>query len=62
MLLNQILAFTMHEKNIKKSCKSNKFEISVPTWNNELELPDRLYFVSDIQIIFKYLKKAWRKD
>ena len=29
-------------KNIKKSYKSNKFEISAPTWNEESELPDWL--------------------
>ena len=27
-------------KNIKKSQKKNKFKISAPTWNEELELPD----------------------
>ena len=26
-------------KNIKKSCKNNKFKISAPTWNEEFELP-----------------------
>ena len=29
-------------KNIKKSYKNNKFEISAPTWNEEPELPDWL--------------------
>ena len=32
-------------------------EISAPTWNDEFELPDRLYFVSDIQDYFKYILK-----
>ena len=27
-------------KNIKRSCKNNKFKISAPTWNDEFELPD----------------------
>ena len=27
-------------KNIKKWQKKNKFKISAPTWNEELELPD----------------------
>ena len=27
-------------KNIKKSYKNDKFKISAPTWNEELELPD----------------------
>ena len=27
-------------KNIKKSYKNNKFEISAPTWNEKFDLPD----------------------
>ena len=50
-------------KNIKKSYKNNKFKISAPTWNEEFELPDGLYSVSDIQEYFEYiLKKAWGKS
>ena len=33
----------------KKSYKNNKFKISPPTWNEEFELPDGSYSVSDIQ-------------
>ena len=36
-------------KNIKKSYKDNKLNISAPTWNEEFELPDGSYSVSDIQ-------------
>ena len=36
-------------KNIEKSYKNNKFKISAPTWNEELELRDGSYSVSDIQ-------------
>ena len=36
-------------KNIRKQCKNNKLKVIVPTWNDELELPDGFYFVSDIQ-------------
>ena len=39
-------------KNIKSSCNNNKFKISAPTWNDEFELPDGLYSVSDIQDYF----------
>ena len=39
--------------NIKSSYNNNKFEISVPTWNDKLELPDGSYSVSDIQNYFK---------
>ena len=35
-------------KNIKKSYKNNRFEISAPTWNEGFELPDGLFSVSDI--------------
>ena len=36
-------------KNIKISYKNNKFKISTSAWNEEFELPDRSYSVSDIQ-------------
>ena len=35
-------------KNIKKSCKYNKFKTSATIWNEEFELPDGSYSVSDI--------------
>ena len=35
--------------NIKSSYNNNKFEISAPTWNEELTLPDGSYSISDIQ-------------
>ena len=44
-------------KNIKKSYKNNKFKISAPTWNEEFELPDGSYSISDIQDYFKYIFK-----
>ena len=46
-------------ENIKKSYKSNKFKLSAPTWNEELELPDGSYFVSDIQNCFEYIIKKY---
>ena len=36
-------------ENIKSAYKNKKFKISVPTWNDELNLPDRSYSISDIQ-------------
>ena len=44
-------------KNIKKSYKNNKFRILAPTWNEEFELPDGSYSVSDIQNYFDYIIK-----
>ena len=42
-------------KNIKKSYKNNIFNVSAPTWNEELELPDASYSLSDIQDYFQYI-------
>ena len=36
-------------KNIKSSCNNNKFKISASTWNDEFELLDGSYSISDIQ-------------
>ena len=44
-------------RNIKSSCKNNKFKISAPTWSDESELPDGSYSVSDIQDYFEYILK-----
>ena len=44
-------------KNVKESYKNNKFEILAPTWNEEFELPDRSYYISDIQDYFEYFCK-----
>ena len=35
-------------KNMKSSHNNNKFKISVPTWNDKVQLPDGSYSVSDI--------------
>ena len=39
----------------KKLIKINKFKISASTWNDEFELPDRSYSISDIQDSFEYI-------
>ena len=44
-------------KNIKSSHNNNKFKISAPTWNEEFELPDGSYSISDIQDYFEYILK-----
>ena len=44
-------------KNIKKLCKSNKLKISTPTWNENLELPNGSYSVTDIQDYFEQMIK-----
>ena len=44
-------------KNIKYSYNNNKFKISAPAWNDEFDLPDGLYSISDIQDYFEYIIK-----
>ena len=44
-------------KNIRKSYKNKKFKISASIWNEEFELPDGSYSVSDIQDYFQYVFK-----
>ena len=41
--------------------KYNTFKISAPTWNEEFELSDGSYSVSDIQDYFKYIIKNIRQ-
>ena len=49
-------------KNIKSLYNNYKFQISAPAWNDEFELPDESYSISNIQDYFEYiLKKIWRK-
>ena len=44
-------------KNVKSLCNNNKFKISAPTWNDEFNLHDGSYSVSDIQDYFEYIIK-----
>ena len=44
-------------KKIKSAYNNNKFKISTPTWNDEFDLPDEPYSVSDIQDYFDYIIK-----
>ena len=57
MISLSILSFYYTWRNIKSSCNNNKFKISAPAWNDKFELPDRSYFVSDIQDYFEYVFK-----
>ena len=40
-------------KKIKSSCNNNKFKISAPTWDDEFELPDGSFSVSNNQDYFE---------
>ena len=44
-------------KNIKSKYNNNKFKIHAPTWNDEFNLPDWSYSVSDIQDYFECIIK-----
>ena len=48
--------------NIKSSYNNNKFKISAPTWNDEFELLNGSYSVSDIQDYFDYILKKHGED
>ena len=39
-------------KNVKSLYNNNKFKISAPTWNDEFNLPDGSYSISDIKDYF----------
>ena len=41
----------------KKPYKKNQFKISALTWNEEFELPDGSYLVSNIPDYFEYIFK-----
>ena len=49
-------------RNIKSSYNNNKFKISAPTWNDEFELPDGSYSVTNIQDYFEYILKKHGED
>ena len=44
-------------KNIKSEYNNNKFKISAPTWNENFDLPDASYSISDIQDILNLSSK-----
>ena len=56
-ILIEILLYTW--ENIKKSYKNSKFKISAPTWNEEFEIPDGSFSVSNIQDYFGYILKYY---
>ena len=45
----QNLSFYYMWKNTRQQYGNNKLKIMAPTWNDEFELPDGSYSVSDIQ-------------
>ena len=47
--------YLLHMENIKSKYNNNEFKIQAPTWNDEFDLPDGSYSVSDIPDYFEYI-------
>ena len=58
-LLNLSMYYTW--KKFKNSYKNNKLKISGPTWNEKIDLPDRLHSLLDIPDYFEYFIKKHGK-
>ena len=54
-LVNLSIYYTW--KKIKSAYKNNKFKIFAPTWNDEFDLSDGSYSISDIQDYFDFIIK-----
>ena len=54
-LVNLSIYYTW--KNINSPYNNNKFKISAPAWNDEFDLPDGSYSISDIQDYFQFISK-----
>ena len=55
LMVNLSIYYTW--KSIKSAYNNNKFKISAPTWNDEFELPDGSYSISDFQDYFEFVIK-----
>ena len=44
-------------KNIKSAYNNNRFKITVPTWNDEFDLPDGSFSIPDLHNYFEYIIK-----
>ena len=56
-LVNLSIYYTW--KNIKSQYNNNKFKISAPVWNDEFDLPDGAYSISDNQDYFEFIIKKY---
>ena len=54
-LINLSIYYTW--KNITSTYSSNRFRVSAPIWNDEFDLPDGSYSISDIQDYFEFIIK-----
>ena len=60
VLSNLSICYTW--KNIENSYNNNGFKISATTWNDEFELPDGSYCLSDIQDYFDFILEKYGQD
>ena len=56
-----ISIYLLHVENIRKQYKNNELKIIAPVWNDEFELTDGSYSVSDIQDYIEYIIKEHEK-
>ena len=54
-LVNLSIYYTW--ENIRSEYNNNKFNISAPTWNDNFDLPDGSYSISDIQDYFEFIMR-----
>ena len=60
MFLFKTCLFVTRRKIQDNTTKTIKLQIIVPTWNDEFELPDDSYSVSDIQEYIEYFIKSMK--
>ena len=53
----QNLSICYRQKNTRRKNKSNKLKIITPTQNDEFELPDGSYSISDVQDYIQFIIK-----
>ena len=58
-LVNLSIYYT--QKNIKSAYNTNKFKVSIPTWNHKFDLPDRSYSISEIQNYLEFIIKKHKR-
>ena len=56
----QNLSINYTWKNIRQQYKNNKLKETTATWNDEFELPDGSYLVSDIQYYINYIIQSMK--
>ena len=56
-LVNLSIYYTWKNIKFKSAYNNNKFKTSVPTWNDEFDLPDGSYSISDIRDYFEFIIK-----